>query len=219
MQHRTADGTYPRLSLAAWRPGVSRRAGSGPTGAGKWSSGYAGPVPYAVTLRLDDDAAARVERMWRALADQAGDDDALRLGYPPHITLAVLPDTVPAEALEGSALRVVRSWDALPVVIAGFGVFPGTPPVVWAAPVVTERLLARHGTLHAALAPFPIDPHYRPGAWVPHVTLSKEGRSTAARAIEIAASAWDGPIRGLLDRADLVRFRPVSVLCSEALRP
>jgi 2'-5' RNA ligase len=176
-------------------------------------------VPYAVTLRLDAAAAVRVELMWRALADQGGDDDALRLGYAPHVTLAVLPDTAPAEAVEDAVFRVARTWDELPVVLAGLGVFPGTPPVIWAAPVVTERLLARHGTLHAALAPFPVHPHYRPEAWVPHVTLSQQGRSPAGRAVERAASAWDGPIKGRLDRLDLVEFLPVNVLRSAALRP
>ena len=98
-------------------------------------------MPYAVTLPLDAAAAAHVERMWRALADQAGDDDALRLGYAPHITLAVLPDAVRAEDIENAVLGVAGDWDALSTVFAGFGVFPGAPPVIWAAPVVTKGLL------------------------------------------------------------------------------
>ena len=176
-------------------------------------------MPYAVVLCLDDDASARVERLWRALAEQAGDDDALRLGYPPHLTLAVLDEAAPADRVEEAAFRLARGWDALPVTLAGLGVFPGSPPVVWAAPVVTERLLARHAALQAALAPLPVHPHYRPGAWVPHVTLSQQGQSTAGRAVEVAASVWDGPIGGRLDRIDLVRFHPVMVLRGEALPP
>ena len=160
-------------------------------------------MPYAVTLRLDDAAAARVEAMWRALAVQAGDDDALRLGYVPHVTFAVLPDTAPAGAVEDAVFRVAEAWDELPLVLAGLGVFPGTPPVIWAAPVVTEHLLARHGALHDATTSFPVHPHYRPGAWVPHVTLSQQGRSSAGQAVEMAASAWNGPIKGRLDRLDL----------------
>ena len=175
-------------------------------------------MPYAVTLRLDAAAAARVEAMRRALAVQTGDDDALRLGYAPHVTLAVLPDSAPAGTVEDTVFRVAGDWDALPLVLAGLGVFPGAPPVIWAAPVVTERLLARHGALHAALALFPVHPHYRPGAWVPHVTLSQQGRSSAGQAIESAASAWNGPIEGRLDRLDLVEFLPVNVLRSAGLR-
>ncbi len=43
-------------------------------------------MPLAMTLRLDDAAAASVVAMWRALAESGVDDDCLRLGYPPHVT-------------------------------------------------------------------------------------------------------------------------------------
>jgi 2'-5' RNA ligase len=171
-------------------------------------------VPYAVTLPLDAAAAAHVERMWRALADQAGDADALQLGYVPHITLAVLPDAAPAVEIEEAAFRAAEGWKALPALLAGFGVFPGKAPVTWVAPVATEQLLARHAALHAALGRFSVHPHYQPGAWVPHVTLSSSGLCPAARAIEIATAVWQGPIRARLERIDLVRFRPVEVLRS-----
>jgi 2'-5' RNA ligase len=176
-------------------------------------------MPYAVTLRLDPAAAARVERIWHALADLTGEDDAPRLGYPPHLTLAVLPDTAPAPSVEAAVSRMAAAWDALPVTLAGLAVFPGTPPVLWAAPVPSDDLLARHGMLHAALAPLPVHPHYRPGGWVPHVTLAAAGRSPAARMLDAALSAWEGPIEGRLGRIEFVRFRPVVVLRGEDLPP
>jgi 2'-5' RNA ligase len=175
-------------------------------------------MAFAVTLRLDDETAAPVERIWRALADRTGDDDALRLGYPPHLTLAVLPDSVAIASGEEVVFELIDAWDAVPLTLAGFGVFPVSPPVVWIIPVVTELLLARHGVLHAALAPHTIDPYHRPGAWVPHITLS-HGTRSVARAIEVASSLWSGPIKGWADRVDLVRFHPVEVLRSKILRP
>lgn len=175
-------------------------------------------MPYALTLRLDETAAARVARLWRAIAAQAGDDGALRLGYGPHITLALLPDGIDAEAVATAGFAAARGWDALPVTLAGLGVFPGDPAVIWVAPIATEALLARQRALHAALAAFPVHAHYRPGAWVPHVTLSKDGGAPAARIVEAASAAWDGPISGLLDRLELVRFRPVEILRSAALQ-
>jgi len=175
-------------------------------------------MPYAVTLPLNDAAAAGVRRMWHALAEQAGADDAIRLGYVPHITLAVLPDTVPAAEVEEAVFHVASRWTPLPVVLAGLGVFPGAPPVIWAAPVVTADLLTRHAELHVALARFRVHAHYGPGSWVPHVTLSQEGTATAARALEAAGSAWRGPISAILERVDLVRFRPVEVLRSHVLQ-
>jgi 2'-5' RNA ligase len=137
-------------------------------------------MPYAVTLPLDATAADRVRRMWHALAEQAGADDALRLDYPPHITLAVLPDHAPFLEVEQAVLRAVEGWKPFSFVLAGFGVFPGTPSLIWPGPVVTAGLLACHSSLCAELAPFAILPHHRPGHWVPHVTLSQE-RLSASR--------------------------------------
>lgn len=175
-------------------------------------------MPHAVTLPLDAAAAERIRCLWRALAGQAGSDDALRLGYPPHLTLAVLPDEAPVAAIEAAVSRAVEGWTALSTVLAGFGVFPGTPAVVWAAPVVTEALLARHAALCAAVAPLGLHPHYRPGQWVPHVTLS-QAAAAPARAIEVVAARWEGPIPVRLGRVELVRFPPVTILRGHALGP
>ena len=175
-------------------------------------------MPYAVTLPLDADASARIRRMWRALAEQAGADDAIRLGYVPHVTLAVLPDDAPISEVEEAVSRAAAGWTTFSVVVAGLGVFPGTPPVVWAACVVTAGLLVRHASLCAALTSFGIHPHYLPGQWVPHVTLCQEGPSSA-RAIEVVTPLWDGPIAARLERVDLVRFPPVAVVRSHFLKP
>ncbi len=173
-------------------------------------------MPYAVTMPLDNAAAAAVERMWCELADRIGDDGGVRLGYAPHISLAILSDLAPAAKIEKAVFgSVLNNWEPFDVVLASIGVFPGVPPVVWIGPVATERLLARHASLYAALAPFPVEPHYRPDAWVPHVTLSKEGLSSAAQAIGIVTSMWTGPINARLERIELVRFRPVQILRSE----
>lgn len=181
------------------------------------ASDYAHTVPYAVTLRLDPTSAVRVERIWRAIADLVGEDHALQLGYGPHLTLTVLPDSAPAKVVEAAVFQAARTWNTLPLVLVGLGVFPGPHPVLWAVPVVTDALLAQHEALHAALGPLPVYPHYRPGAWVPHVTLTAEGRSPAAQILDAALSVWDGPIEGQFDRVELVRFRPVAVLRSKIL--
>jgi 2'-5' RNA ligase len=175
-------------------------------------------MPYAVTLPLDADAAGHIGRMWRALAEQAGADDAVRLGYRPHISLAVLSDGIPIRRAERVVSRAAEGWASFTLVLAGFGVFPTNPPVVWVAPVVTAGLLERHASLCADLAPLGIHPHYHPGSWVPHVTLSKEGPSLV-RSIEVAAASWPGPISARFEEIELVQFRPVTVLQSYRLKP
>jgi 2'-5' RNA ligase len=174
-------------------------------------------MPFAVTLRLDDIAAAPIEAMWRALAESGVDDDCLRLGYPPHVTLAVWPEEAPVEPLAAAVERFGAAWDALPVALAGFGMFPGAPAVLWAAPVVTGALLARQAALVAAVPGTPCHPHHRPGRWVPHVTLGRTG--APGRALEALAPLWREVRPGRLDRLELVRFRPVSVLRGVPLGP
>jgi hypothetical protein len=80
---------------------------------------------------------------------------------------------------------------------------------------VTGELLARQAALVAAVPDTACHEHHRPGRWVPHVTL---GHAEApGRGLEALAPLWRGPIRGRLDRLELVRFRPVAVLRSAAL--
>lgn len=175
-------------------------------------------MPYAVTVPLDAAAAAAIQRMWRALAERANADDAIRLGYVPHLTLAVLTKEAPASEVQDAVSRATEVWASFSMLLTGFGIFPGTPSVVWAAPTVTIDLLTRHASLCAGLVSFDIHPHYRPDHWVPHVTLTQEAPS-AARAVEVVASTWDQPVAARLETIELVRFYPVSVLWSQRLKP
>jgi 2'-5' RNA ligase len=173
-------------------------------------------MPYAVTLCLDAAGAAAIRRLWDALAT-AGIGDVPALGYVPHVTLGIWPDTSDVAALRGGAARVAARRAAPWVTFSALGVFPGNPAVLFAAPVVTGTLLRWHADLLDGLAP--PHPHYRPDAWMPHVTLAEElaGHAAAAAALALAAPHW-APFRCRLDRVDLVHFRPVDVLWSQALK-
>ncbi len=166
-------------------------------------------MPYAVTLRLDPVAGARVAALWTALA-RDGLTAMLERGYAPHITLAVLHDGT-ASVVEPEA-RAAAGWHGRPLRFAGFGVFPGPPAVLWLAPVPDPGLLGLQRELCNALPAAQLHPHYRPGAWVPHATLAED--LTLSGLAEALASVSDGwsPFAGTLEQVDLVRFRPVSVL-------
>ncbi len=69
--------------------------------------------------------------------------------------------------------------------------------------------------MHAALPGLTPHAHYRPDAWMPHVTLSGALADPAA-ALALLLPLWR-PVTGRLDRVDLVRFRPVDVLYSRPL--
>jgi 2'-5' RNA ligase len=173
-------------------------------------------MPFAITLRLDPVSAATIEGMWLALAGAGIDTDRRDLGYGPHITLGIYPEDIETGLLRTAVRQVAADRRTIPIALSGIGVFPGPTSILWAAPVVTTDLLAWHAAIHAALPDLTVHPHYRPGAWVPHVTLSGAVRD-AGRALSALLASWR-PIDGMLDRAELVRFRPVEVLRSEALR-
>lgn len=171
-------------------------------------------MPLAVTLPVDEAAAARIRRLGQVIADVLGEDAMQGLGYGPHLTLAVVP-TGAEEEVAACAFGAMAGFGPVALKLSGFGIFPGAVPVLWLAPAVSGALLARQAVLAAALARFGLDPHHREGAWVPHVTLRVGADVT--RAVELALRAWDGPIAARLEAAELVRFPPAVVLRREAL--
>lgn len=163
-------------------------------------------MPYALTLRLHDLAAAPVLRMWETLAARGLSRDSLDLGYAAHVTLAIFPDTADADALAAA----LEGWTlARPLAFSGFGLFPGAPSVLFLAPVADAALLEAHAALHRSLPPG-CHAHYAPGHWVPHVTLARDLTDPAAAVAALAGMAL--PPTAPPASVDLVRFRPVEVL-------
>jgi 2'-5' RNA ligase len=169
-------------------------------------------MPFAITLCLDPVSAAFIEHLWHDLAAQGIDSDRRDLGYTPHITLVIYPDDVSIDVLQAAFDRVIAP---LPVTFSGIGVFPGPTSILWAAPVVTPDLLRLQASVSGALPDLPVHPHYRPNAWVPHVTLT--GPMTDPGPALTALLAHWRPTTGRLVRTELVSFRPVKVLRSRTL--
>jgi 2'-5' RNA ligase len=136
--------------------------------------------------------------------------------YPPHLTLAIYPDDIAPDHLMAALPGLTDKLGAVPISLVGYGVFPASA-IVWAAPVVTIALLDCHARLHAALPGLPCDPEYRPGAWMPHVTLAEGNHPSPADALRLIVPLWTGPIHGRAARLELARFHPVNVLWSGAL--
>jgi 2'-5' RNA ligase len=172
-------------------------------------------VPYAITLKLDAAAAAPVVAMWETLAARGVSDDAIALGYPPHLTLAVFPNSADPSRL----LAVTRAWaderQPLTITLASLGLFPGSPGALFLAPVVTAALIEMHAGLLTSLAGEPVDPHYQRGQWMPHVTLARDLTDPAAAIA--ALNPLSLPISAMLDAAEIVHFRPVQILASHHL--
>lgn len=164
-------------------------------------------MPYAISLRLDDAAAARVVGMWRALADAGLDDTLLRLGAAPHITLAVLDDASPLARLQDAFAFLSREAEPLTLACRAFSVFPGARAALVLAPTATEALLRLHARLLQRLDGLTPGAHYRPGCWIPHITLAWAVSDPAACLRVLAGEAM--PVQGRLVAAELVRFDPL----------
>ncbi|MGH7050443.1 MAG: 2'-5' RNA ligase family protein [Acetobacteraceae bacterium] len=172
-------------------------------------------MPFAVTLVLDSATAGRLAAMRRQIAEQIASADPGQSEYAPHITLGVHPDDAPIDDVQRALQKLAAEWKPLPLSFCGFGIFPGPPPTLRAAPVVTSSLLARHVELRAALSEVTPHEHFESDAWVPHVTVSAT-LSDPAEALRVLLAMWR-PLSGQLERLHLVHFPPVEVLRSHTL--
>jgi 2'-5' RNA ligase len=167
-------------------------------------------MAYAVTLRLDNDAAARVRVLWDALSADGFANHAAKLGYEPHLTLALLDDSADAPRLGEIVDAISADWRAMPLSLSAVAAFPAVPATLWLAPIVTTPLLYLHAALCAALPS--VRPEYRPAAWIPHVTLADDVASGGVgQGINLIAELFY-PFTATLDRVDLLRLPPISLL-------
>ncbi len=173
-------------------------------------------MPYAITLPLDSQAESKVVAMYAALASLNISHDQIKLGYPPHITLAILDDATKLRELNEVVSNVARSWQSLRLSFVGFGLFPGAPSTLWLCPVVTADLLQRHAALCAALPVSSLTNHYLPNRWVPHVTLAKD--VTEPSAAFAAMEGLDLPTEATFAEVNLIHFRPVKLICRLRLK-
>lgn len=169
---------------------------------------------FAVTLALDEAAAAEVRGLWFALAD-LGIMSMAAPGADPHVSL-VLWDSIDRSAIERGLAAVAAETGPLDIVLAGVATFGTSVAYLELAPAPALREL--HARLHerwARLGTGP-SPHYAPGAWVPHCTLAEDlGPATARLALQTAAARV--PLRARLESIALVEFPPVQRLFSARL--
>lgn len=124
-------------------------------------------MPTALTLALDEEGRDLVEPLWEVLDGLGIGDPLRRLDHPPHLTLAVVGEDlekIDRAALALPAPRALR--------ITHLGLFTTPEMVLFLAPLVTPELLEAQRRAVAALDGCTLLEHWRPGAWVPHVTLA-----------------------------------------------
>jgi 2'-5' RNA ligase len=172
-------------------------------------------MPLAVTLCLDGRSAARASALCRRLAEAGLPDELTRLGYRPHVTLAIYDAADDAE-LRGRLERYAAQSAPIDVAFTSIGVFPAAEHAAFLAPASSLALAHAHARLLAELGLEPRAQH-RPGAWTPHCTLvSTLDDTTLLAALTVLHRDWT-KLDATLDRLQLVRFPPVEVLWDRAL--
>lgn len=168
-------------------------------------------MPVAVVLRLDEISARQVEALIETLPDQC-----VVRRRPPHIRLATYDDGVDVARLDEALAQAVRMWTKVSVSLAGIGVFPGEPSILWMAPTPIHDSMRWHLAVNEALVDVAGRHSYEFGIWTPYVVLGHS--AYPADSIEVLTTAWEGPIEATLDRIEIVRLEPFLVLASRMLR-
>lgn len=172
-------------------------------------------MPLAVTLCLDDTSAARAAALCERLAQAGLPDELTRLGYRPHVTLAIYDASDDAKLRENLERYAAQSTP-IDVAFTSIGVFPAAQHAAFLAPASSLPLATAHARLLAELGLEPRAQHH-PGAWTPHCTLvSTLDDATLPTAMAVLQRDWT-PLAATLDRLQLVRFPPVQVLWERRL--
>lgn len=167
-------------------------------------------MPYVVQLDLGA-GASRIAELCDALDPAV--ETVTRLGDVPHLSLAIY-DELNTEAYAVRLRAFADTLEPFSLRLAGLGVFAAATHVLYAAPVVTSEVLALHRRFHDSftLPGAVCHEHYRPGAWVPHVTLALNLSAPQLHvALAIATSKW-APFAGEIDAIRLIRYWPVETL-------
>ena len=170
-------------------------------------------MPYTVELQLSRAAEARFLRMWTILKEEGVSDLLFRLGYRPHVTLAMYHD-IDVPRTIAKLERFAARCQPIPVVFPLFAVGPSS---IIALPTENTALRRLHTGFVRAFGPsFRSIDHA--GVWMPHCTIGMElPAAKMSRAVERLLAAWQ-PITGSLDRLALIKFRPGEVLWRKRLR-
>jgi 2'-5' RNA ligase len=165
-----------------------------------------GRVSLSVCLLLDDPADRVVRRLWQRL-EEAGVPTLLTHTHGrhvPHLTLASL--TAYDLAAVHAAVSALPAAGPFGTQVTALGTFPRSR--AWLAPTVTTGLLEHQGRVVDAVRATgaEVHPHYRPGAWLPHLTLAP--RLTLDRLAVVAGTVNDVlPLTAVLSRTALVQTR------------
>lgn len=157
----------------------------------------------SVCLLLDEAADRAVRRLWRRLEDDGVPTLATYTHgrHVPHLTLADVGVAGLDEVRD--ALATMPAYQPVPTVFAAFGAF--TRSRCSLVPAASATLVAHQAEMAARLdtAGLSVDGHYRPGSWLPHLTLGP--RLPVQSLPSVARRVYDVlPLPAVLERMAVV---------------
>jgi len=170
-----------------------------------------------ICICFDHEATGQIAAMQRRLEMGGVSDYARRVGYPPHLTLLGVDEDQETDKIVSSAKAFADNWQPGQITLSAFGVFAAPESVLWLAPVPDASLLMAHRALSRTLEPLTIEENYRPGRWMPHVTLAEGLKHDQVNAAMDILAPQFKPIMAKPDRVEVVPFPPDRVIWSAGL--
>lgn len=167
-------------------------------------------LDIAVELFFDPASDRGIRRIWRRLAAEGVSSFMEDMGSRPHISLAVY-DELDINLARQRLTEFAAAVGRFRLRLSALGQFPGG--VVFAAPVVTEELLALHSEYHRRHDDWTGKEWdcYLPGNWFPHCTLAMDlPEEKISQAMEIARQEFAGT-EVWVERLALVRYPPAKI--------
>lgn len=168
-------------------------------------------MPFAVIIKCTNDSARHIETLWSRMSLFENTSSMSAMNYPPHLTFAIYDDIDPKKLSDGLH-HVFDKQAPLRLAFERLRYFETPRLVPWAAPTDTGALQTLHQALHNHMDPSLCREHYRPGTWVPHVTLATDVREDQRVNALLFCTEPIKPFEMVFDVADCVTFPPVEIL-------
>jgi len=170
-------------------------------------------MPYTVELQLNRSAETRFLEMWTVLKEDGISDLLYRLGYRPHVTLAMYHEIDVARTVA----KLERFAATMHPVAVEFRNFSLNKSSIFSQPTENAELRKWHARFERRFGRSFRDIDHA-GIWMPHCTIGMElPTAQIGAAVDKILAKW-APIKGTLERVALIKFRPGEVLWSKRLR-
>lgn len=128
----------------------------------------------ALVALLDEDHTAKVIDIWGILQQDCGLNGISATPFP-HFSFHIA-ESYDLVELDIRLRDVCAAIPPFSVRTAGFSIFTGPEPTVYVSIVPSQTLLDVHQHLWQQTAPLgqQLNRYYRPGLWMPHITLSNK---------------------------------------------